>query len=391
MEITIPLLQHIGAPNTPIIKEKEKVSRGQLIATPNGLGANIHSSVDGMVNKITNNFIKIEAFENQSEDFIKIKDTENNLEAIKEAGVVGAGGAGFPTHIKLNTSLEEGCVIANAAECEPTLKHNIKLVEKNPEIIVRGLKYVMEITKSPKGLIAIKPKNKKALIKIGKAIKEEPNIEIKYLSDMYPSGDERVIVKELLGVELEPGQLPLEAKTVICNVETLKNITLAIEDRKPVIDKDLTIGGRIQGAEGGKVLLDVPIGTMAKDLIKQVGEPIKPHGEIIIGGAFTGLHGDEDSPVTKTSGGITVTMPFPKDERNIGLLLCECGGGEQRLKEIAEGMGSNIVGTTRCKRMIKVGERYRCDKPGVCPGQAEKVLELKKQGAEVILVGTCQD
>lgn len=391
MEITIPLLQHIGAPNTPIIKEKEKVSRGQLIATPNGLGANIHSSVDGMVNKITNNFIKIEAFENQSEDFIKIKDTENNLEAIKEAGVVGAGGAGFPTHIKLNTSLEEGCVIANAAECEPTLKHNIKLVEKNPEIIVRGLKYVMEITKSPKGLIAIKPKNKKALIKIGKAIKEEPNIEIKYLSDMYPSGDERVIVKELLGVELEPGQLPLEAKTVICNVETLKNITLAIEDRKPVIDKDLTIGGRIEDGKDGKVFFDVPIGTNVEDLIQQVGKPIKPHGEIIIGGAFTGLHGDEDSPVTKTSGGITVTMPFPKDERNIGLLLCECGGGEQRLKEIAEGMGSNIVGTTRCKRMIKVGERYRCDKPGVCPGQAEKVLELKKQGAEVILVGTCQD
>lgn len=391
MEITIPLLQHIGAPNTPIIKEKEKVSRGQLIATPNGLGANIHSSVDGMVNKITNNFIKIEAFENQSEDFIKIKDTENNLEAIKEAGVVGAGGAGFPTHIKLNTSLEEGCVIANAAECEPTLKHNIKLVEKNPEIIVRGLKYVMEITKSPKGLIAIKPKNKKALIKIGKAIKEEPNIEIKYLSDMYPSGDERVIVKELLGVELEPGQLPLEAKAVICNVETLKNITLAIEDRKPVIDKDLTIGGRIEDGKDGKVFFDVPIGTNVEDLIQQVGKPIKPHGEIIIGGAFTGLHGDEDSPVTKTSGGITVTMPFPKDERNIGLLLCECGGGEQRLKEIAEGMGSNIVGTTRCKRMVKVGERYRCDKPGVCPGQAEKVLELKKQGAEVILVGTCQD
>src|SRR5699024_730045 len=204
-----------------------------------------------------------------------------------------------------------------------------------------------------------------------KAIKEEPNIEIRYLSDMYPSGDERVIVRELLGVELKPGQLPLEAKAVICNVETLKNITLAIEERKPVIDKDMTVGGRIQGAESGKVLFNVPIGTIVKDLIKQVGEPILPHGEIIVGGAFTGKHGNGDSSITKTSGGITLTMPFPKEDRKIGILLCECGGEEQRLKEIAEGMGQKVVGITRCKRMVKVGDRYRCDKPGVCPGQAE--------------------
>ncbi len=391
MKIIIFLRQHIGKPAIPVVKEGEKVSRGQLIAVPNGLGANIHSSVEGIVKKVTKNSIEIHGPEAQSKDFIKIKETVNHLEAIKEAGIVGAGGAGFPTHIKLNTSLEGGFAIANAAECEPNLEHNIKYLEENPEIVVRGLKYVMEITNASKGIIAIKPKNKRALINVAKVVKNNPSIEIRYLPDMYPSGDERVIVRELLGVELKPGQLPLEAKAVICNVETLKNITLAIEERKPVIDKDITIGGRIQGAEGGKVLLDVPIGTMAKDLIKQVGEPIKPHGEYLIGGAFTGLHGHENSPVTKTSGGVTITMPFPKEKRNIGLLLCECGGNDLRLKEVAQGMGANIVATTRCKRMIKVGERYRCDKPGICPGQAEKVLELRKKGAEVLLVGSCQD
>ena len=391
MKIIIPLLQHIGKPATPIVNEGEKINRGQLIAVPNGLGANIHSSVQGIVNKTTKKFIEIHGPDDQPKDFVKIKDTFNHLETIKEAGIVGAGGAGFPTHIKLNISLEGGFAIANAAECEPNLRHNIKYLEENPEVIVKGLKYVMEITNASKGIIAIKPKNKRALINIGKIIRGDSSIEIRYLSDMYPSGDERVIVRELLGEELKPGQLPLEAKAVISNVETLKNITLAIEERKPVIDKDITIGGRIQGAEGGKVLFNVPIGTRAKDLIKQVGDPIKPHGEYVIGGAFTGLHGHENSPITKTTGGITLSMPFPKEERNIGLLLCECGGGDQRLREIAEGMGANIVAATRCKRMVKVGERYRCDKPGVCPGQAEKVLELRKKGAEVLLIGSCQD
>lgn len=391
MKIIILLQQHVGASAIPIIKEGENVNRGQRIAVPNGLGANIHSSVHGIVKKISKDSIEIDAFEKQSKDFVKIKDTVNKLEAIKEAGIVGAGGAGFPTYVKLNTSLEDGVVIANAAECEPTLKHNIELLEKNPEIIVRGLKYVMEITKASKGIIAIKPKNKRALINVARVIKGDSSIEIKYLSDMYPSGDERVIVRELLGVELTPGQLPLEANAVICNVETLKNITLAIEERKPVIDKDITIGGRIEGAEKGKVLFDIPIGTTVEDLIKDTGNLIEPYGEIIIGGAFTGVLGNYNSSVTKTSGGITVTMPFPKEQRNLGLLSCECGAGEKRLTEIAYGMGSNVIATTQCKRMIKVGDRYRCDKPGVCPGQAEKVLELRKQGAEVILVGTCQD
>ncbi|GFN36184.1 proline reductase-associated electron transfer protein PrdC [Tepidimicrobium xylanilyticum] len=391
MKILISLLQHIGKPAMPIVKEGEMVNRGQLIAVPNGLGANVHSSVQGIVEQVTENFIEIHGPDDQPKDYVKIKDTFNHLETIKEAGIVGAGGAGFPTHIKLSTSLKGGFAIANAAECEPNLRHNIKYIEENPEIVVKGLKYVMEITSASKGIIAIKPKNKRALINIAKIIKDDPSIEIKYLSDMYPSGDERVIVRELLGVELKPGQLPLEANAVICNVETLKNITLAIEERKPVIDKDITVGGRIQGAESGKVLFDVPIGTIVKDLIKQVGKPIKPHGEYLIGGAFTGFHGYENSPITKTSGGIALTMPFPKEERNVGLLLCECGGGDQRLREIAEGMGANVVASTRCKRMVKVGERYRCDKPGVCPGQAEKVLELKKNGAEVLLIGSCQD
>lgn len=391
MKIELLLRQHVGAPCNPIVKEGEEVKKGQLVAEPNGLGANIHSSVYGKVIKITDDRIVIEASENQPEEYVKISETDNNLEAIKEAGIVGAGGAGFPTHIKLNIDLEGGYIIANAAECEPNLGHNIEFIEKNPEILIRGIKYAMEISNASKGYIAIKPKHKKSIITLGKLCKNEENIEVKFLPDMYPSGDERVIVRELLGIELEPGKLPSEAKAVITNVETLKNITLAIEERKPVITKDITVAGRVKGAIDGKIILDVPIGMPIINFIEECGGYVEPHGEIVIGGPFTGKHGEENTPITKLLGGILVGMPFPQEASKIGVLECECGAQEGRLTELAEGMGGQVVASTRCKRMVEVNGRYRCDLPGICPGQAEKVLYLKNQGAEAIIVGTCED
>lgn len=391
MKIVIKLRQHIGSPCKPIVDIGQEVKKGQLIATPEKLGANIHSSVYGKVVDINENEIIIESFKDQPDEYVKIKETNSYLEAVKEAGIVGAGGAGFPTHIKLDVNLKDGCVIANAAECEPILSHNIYLLEQNPEIVVRGLKYAMQITNASKGYIAIKPKHKKAIIALGKICKNEENINIKFLSDMYPAGDERVIVRETLGIELEPGQLPISANAVVCNVETLKNIALAIEERRPVITKDITVGGRVKNSAEGKVFLDVPIGMPISYFIQECGGYENPHGEIILGGPFTGKQGNEDAPVDKTLGGILVAMPYPNEKRKIGVIACECGADEQRLEEIAKGMGGQIVAKEKCKRMVLVNGRYRCDKPGICPGQAEKVLSLKKQGAEVIITGTCED
>ncbi|SHJ70955.1 proline reductase-associated electron transfer protein PrdC [Paramaledivibacter caminithermalis DSM 15212] len=391
MNITILLKQHIGKEAKPIVKIGEEVKKGQLIAMPQGLGANIHSSVFGKVIEIDDSRIIIEAYEDQSGDYVKIKDTKDNLEAIQDAGIVGAGGAGFPAHIKFNANLEGGCIIVNAAECEPTLNHNILLLEENPDIVIRGLKIVMEITNAARGYIAIKPIHKKALIAVAKACRNEENIEVKFLPNMYPAGDERVIVRELLGIVLNPGQLPIEANAIISNVETLKNVALAIDERKPVITKDITVGGRLRNASKGKVFFDVPIGIPVNYYIKECGGYIEPYGEIVIGGPFTGKHGEESTPITKTVGGILVSMPFPREKRKIGVIACECGAQEKRLEEIAHYMGGEVIATTKCKRMIEVNGRYRCDKPGTCPGQAEKVLYLKKQGAEVVLTGTCQD
>jgi proline reductase-associated electron transfer protein PrdC len=392
MKVVLPLRQHIGAPCKPCVEKDQEVKKGQLIAVPDGLGANIHSSVYGVVTNITDEAIEIACHEEQLEEFVKIKDTDSNLEAIKEAGVVGAGGAGFPAHVKFNADLKGGYVLANAAECEPLLAHNVELMENNPELVVKGVKYVMEITNAKKGYIAVKPKHKKAIMALGKACKNVSGVEVKFLPDMYPAGDERVVIRELVGVELKPGQLPLEAGCVVSNVETLKNVVLAIEERKPVITKDITIAGRVKDAMKGKVYMDVPLGLSVGKYIEMSGGYIKPHGEIVLGGPFTGKAGSEESPITKTTGGAIVSMPFPNDEREFGIIICECGAGKERLTEIVEGMGGKVVAETMCKRMVDDGRgRYRCELPGMCPGQAEKVLYLKKEGAKAVVVGTCED
>jgi len=390
VKIKILLRQHVGGPCKPIVEVGDDVERGQLIAVPEGLGANIHASLSGKVLEINDGII-IDAVEEQTSDYVKIKETDSYLEAVKEAGVVGAGGAGFPAHIKFGTKLEGGCVIINAAECEPVLGHNIKYIEENPEVMIRGLKYVMEMTGAEKGYIAIKTKYKKAMLSLGKLAKDEADVEIKFLPDMYPAGDERVIVREILGVVLEPGQLPSVAGAIISNVETIKNVVLAIEERKPVIDKDVTVGGKINGNPDGVIFMDVPIGMPIKHYIDLAGGYAKNHGEIVVGGPFTGKRGEETTPITKTSGGILIAVTFPNESRKVGILACECGAQEERLRQIAESMGATVVAEEKCKRMVEVNGRFRCDKPGECPGQTEKVLSLKKQGAEVIIAGSCQD
>ena len=388
-KIHIPLKQHVGGPCQAIVNVGDHVKRGQLIAVPAGLGANIHASLSGVVEEITEMDIVVKLDKEQIDDYVRLEKTDDYLQKIKDAGIVGVGGAGFPTGIKFSTKIPGGYVIANAAECEPILGHNVKFMEEHPEVVVRGLKYIMELTDAKEGYIAIKTKYRKALLALGKACKDEPNISVKILPNMYPAGDERVIVRETLGVILQPGQLPLEANAIISNVETIKHVVNAIEEDKPLIDKDLTVGGRVQNPS---IFMDVPIGLPISVFIEKAGGYINPHGEIVRGGPFTGRPAREEEPINKTTGGLLVAMPYPQEKEKVGILICECGAQEERLRQIADGMGAEVVSVQMCKRMKpdKNG-RLRCELPGICPGQAEKVLKMKKDGAKAVIAGTCQD
>ncbi len=389
---SFPLKQHIGKPCTPVVNVGDKVLRGQCIGETNGLGAKIYSSVTGEVININEDVIEIEGELTNSEDYIKIKKCDSIAETAYEAGIVGAGGAGFPTYIKLKSEIPDGYVIANCVECEPILNHNIKFIEENPNIVIKGLRYAMEATKAPKGYIAIKSKNQKAIIALKSVINGAKDIEIKELRDIYPMGEERALIHEIFGKWLGPDELPIEANSVVINCETLANLTRAVEDLKPVIDKDITVAGKLKNGKESNVFFQIPIGTSIANLINRCGGISGEFGEIVIGGPYTGKACDiGNSVVTKTSGGIIVTISLPEFNGPIGLLVCACGADEIRLRDIASKMGSKVVGVSNCKNLVNIKGTNKCLTPGNCPGQVQAVMALKKSGAERILISNCND
>ena len=141
------LRQHVGAPCEPVVKIGDRVEKGTLIAAPTGLGANIFSSVYGSVQDILEDRIIIVPDDEQKDAFVPIQEGDH-LDMIKEAGVVGMGGAGFPTGVKLGTDLNGGYILVNAVECEPGLYHNIRQIEDNIEMTLKGVRYCMEIALS---------------------------------------------------------------------------------------------------------------------------------------------------------------------------------------------------------------------------------------------------
>jgi proline reductase-associated electron transfer protein PrdC len=387
-----PLKMHVGVPSKPIVKVGQNVKRGECIAQPNGLGAKIHSSVSGKISSVTDSEIVVLANKTQSSDFVKIRECEDVVEAVYEAGVVGAGGAGFPTHIKLKTKIPDGFLIANCVECEPSLHHNIKLLEKRPEIVISGIRHSMKAIGAPKAYIAIKAKNKKAIVSIKKALGASKDIEIKELKDIYPAGEERAIIHAIFNRWLDPSQLPSEAGCVVLNVETLANIARAVDDRKPVIDKDVTISGKLKSSNSTYILFQIPVGTPINRIIEECGGIDGSYGEIIVGGPYTGKAEDiEKALITKTSGGAIITIELPKYVGSLGLLVCACSADEARLRNIAAKMGAEVAGVAKCKNIVEVKGANKCLTPGVCPGQAQVIMYLKSQGAKRLLISNCSD
>ena len=396
MSNTIHLLlkQNIGAKNTPIVKVGDEVKRGQLVADFEGLGAYLHSSVDGKIIDITDDEIIIEANDVQSDDFVKIEKGATIAETVKNAGIVGLGGAGFPTHIKLGTDLSNnGYILCNAAECEPVLSHNMDQLLQEPEKLIRGMKLCMEACNAAHGVFALKEVHDREILALEKMI-DDDRITVKAMPDMYPMGEERAVVRECLGIVLETDKLPAAANAVVINSETMCAIADAVDELKPLIEKNVTVAGYLNTADTLKVFKNVPIGTRVGDLVERAGGLFKygEYGEIIMGGPFTGKSSSMDAYILKTTGGILVTKPYPKDNRKMGLLVCACGGNEARLREIAGYMGANIVDIEKCKQAIEgKGGVLKCENPGHCPGQAQKLLALKKAGAETLLISNCTD
>lgn len=391
-----PLKQHIGAPAVPAIVKDDIIVRGQPIAfqQENSLGANIYSSVSGVVSEVTEDEIVILADEKQTKEFQRLKKKEP-LELIREAGIVGLGGAGFPTYAKLSQPFSgDGTVIVNAAECEPILSHNIAAIEKNPTRLLGGLRIVMDITKAARGVIALKQIHREAVKKLQEALAGEKrsDVEVIELPNMYPMGEERAIIRETLGILLDVNDLPVKANAIVVNAETVCRIWEAVELKKPLIDKNITVAGKLKGNENLiQVFEDVPIGMSVYDLFERAGGLADGYGELIMGGPFTGRRISPDAPVVKTTGGLIAAECFPDGPEKIGLLVCACGADQDRLRELAGSMGSEVVGVEYCKQAHPVKASYKCENPGRCPGQVQKVMALKKAGAKALLISNCTD
>jgi len=389
-QIKILLKQHIGAPCAAVVALGDKVKKGTLIAQPTGLGANIFSSVYGEVAEVNENYILINADEAQPDEYEPITG-ETTLELIKNAGIVGMGGAGFPTAVKLNANLNDGYILVNAAECEPGLLHNIHQLETQTDKTVRGVKYCMEVAGATKAVFAIKAKNEKAVKAVKEAIKNEPSMSVFLMPDIYPMGEERAVVRECLGILLEPTQLPSAANAVVINAETVLRVAEAVEDKKPCFSKNVTVTGKVNNPT---IFTDVAVGTPVSELIEAAGGLSDGViGEIVMGGPFTGKSmADVNDPITKTTGGIIPTIEFPDlHGANIGILVCACGGSEARMREICEKMNAKVVSVQRCKQAMEIKGALKCENPGNCPGQAQKCIAMKKDGAEYIIIGNCSD
>ena len=151
------------------------------------------------------------------------------------------------------------------------------------------------------------------------------------------------------------------------------------------------MAGKIKGNENlMQVFEDVPLGISAADVFEMAGGLSDDYGEIIMGGPFTGKRIDINAPVIKT-GGLIAAECFMKGPENIGLLVCACGADRNRLEELAESLGSRVVGVEYCKQAIEVKGTRKCENPGLCPGQVQKVMALKKAGAQGVLISNCTD
>jgi Na+-translocating ferredoxin:NAD+ oxidoreductase subunit C len=386
------LTQHLGAPALASVKAGDFVVRGEMIASKasDALGCNIHTSISGKVTSVTDDAIDIiRESETETKDYVRLQ-SETPLSLVEEAGIVGLGGAGFPTYAKLSKPFQQaGTVLINAAECEPILCHNIQMIEKYAREVVFGLRIAMEIVHADQGRIAIKEKHGDAIAALRDCI-GGTGIEICLLPDLYPMGEERALIREIQGTLLNVDQLPLEANCVVFNAETAYRIYEAVEKRKPFIDKNITVAGKLKG-DLIRVFEDVPIGMRVDALIEKAGGCSEEYGELIMGGPFTGKRTAMEAPIVKTTGGILVAETFLKGPQKLGLLVCACGASEERLVQMSRDMGSEVAAIEYCKQARKVKQAYKCENPGKCPGQVEKVLALKKAGAQALLISNCTD
>lgn len=219
---------------------------------------------------------------------------------LRDNGVVGAGGAGFPTYAKLSEKTE--IILMNCAECEPLLKLHRQLLQEHTQEILKAFFLVAETVGANEAVIGIKSEYKSTICALNEYIGEYPNMRIHELPGAYPMGDEVVLIYEACGRVVRPGGLPIECGVAVFNVETLYNVYRAVFETQPVTDKYVTVVGEVEHP----MTVRVPVGTPIRDVVKLAGEVTTAHPVYLLGGPMMGSFGQETQPVTKTTNAVIV-------------------------------------------------------------------------------------
>lgn len=326
-DLIYPLSQHIGAPASPIVSVGDHVLKGQKIAEAGGfVSAPIHASVSGTVKAIEPHFnptgskVNCIVVENDGEyqevEYTPAKPLdalikEEILNLIGEAGIVGMGGAGFPTKVKLSPKEPEKIeyVIANCAECEPYITADYRRMLENPEELVSGMKVVLKLFNNAKGIFGVEDNKPDCIAKLKELTKDEPRMEVLALKTKYPQGAERQLIFATTGRAINSSMLPADAGCVVDNVETLIGIHHAVIGGRPVMERIVTVSGDgVKDPGNFKVLF----GTNQRELVEAAGGFLGEPEKVISGGPMMGFAMFTlDTPITKTSSSI---LCLTKDE-----------------------------------------------------------------------------
>ena len=327
-DMVYPLSQHIGAPSTPVVKKGDYVLAGQLIAEAGGfVSANIHASVSGTVKviepRLTSSGSKVNSIVIENDNLYKsVEVTPNNkpiseltrdeiIGAIKDAGIVGMGGAGFPTHVKLSPKEPEmiDTIIVNGSECEPYLTSDYRRLIDEPEKIIEGLRIVLSLFDGAKGIIAVEDNKPKAVKLLREKIVDAKDIVVNSMKTKYPEGAERQLIYANTGRYINSKMLPADAGCIVHNVDTIYSIYEAVRMGRPLTERMVTVSG---DAIKEPCNFLMKIGTSYKELVEAAGGFKGEVAKLIAGGPMMGRAiYTLDIPATKGSSAI---LALSRDE-----------------------------------------------------------------------------
>lgn len=337
-EIILPLQQHLGKEATPVVKKKDRVLAGQLVAEAVGfISAPIHSPVTGTVKDIKSVATSIgfpkksiiitpeESDEKQLLEPLDIESVtpEQIVERVKVAGIVGMGGASFPTYVKLIPQKDKpiDTLIINACECEPYLTRDYRIMLERPMQFISGIKLIMKALLVKKAIIGIEDNKPQAIEILKQHIANEETIKLEVLRTKYPQGAEKMLIQASIKRQVPPGKLPLDVGVVVQNVVTALSVYEAVSEGKPQIDALVTVSGK--GIKNPKNLI-VKIGTPLNDILDYCGGISDDAVKLVVGGPMMGNTVYElKTPVMKaTSGILLLTQSEVNDIKEQNCVRC---------------------------------------------------------------------